>query len=92
MRKLVVCLTLLMLLAGCRGDDSASEAVEKLVEDLSDSDYAAAYDMLHPVHQAIVSEELFVDCGEQAEQSGNPAVDEIEIAGESQDSAIAVLH
>ncbi|MDQ3548927.1 MAG: DUF4878 domain-containing protein [Chloroflexota bacterium] len=81
-RLLLVGMFLSLLFVGCGDDESASDAVEELVEALSASDYAAAYDMLHPAHQAVVSEEVFVDCGQQQDMNGPARVDAIEITGE----------
>ncbi len=82
MRLLLVGMFLSLLFVACGDEESASEAVEELVEALSASDYVAAYEMLHPAHQAVVTEEVFVDCGQQQEMNGPARVDEIEITGE----------
>lgn len=53
MRLLIVALSLVMLLAGCGGGEPADETVSKLVTAFSESDYEAAYELLHPAHQEI---------------------------------------
>ncbi|MEX1158939.1 MAG: DUF4878 domain-containing protein [Thermomicrobiales bacterium] len=84
MRLLFISVSLVTLLAGCGGGESAGEAVEDLVESFSESDYAAAYDSLHPDHQALVAEDRFVDCSLQAQEGANPVVDEIDITSENE--------
>lgn len=81
-RLLWVGLALVIFMAGCGGGESASQMVEALVKSLSESDYEAAYDSLHPAHQAIISEAEFVRCGQQQELSGTAQVDEIDITRE----------
>ena len=72
---------MVLLLAGCGESEPADETVSELVEALSASDYAAAYDLLHPDHQAVVDEQLFEDCGREAEGGGSARVDEFAITG-----------
>lgn len=82
MRLLIIGFSLVVLLGACGEEEPASDAVEVLVEALGESDYATAYDMLHPDHQQVVDEQLFIDCGRQAE-AGSPArVDSYVITGE----------
>ncbi len=54
-----------------------------LVALFSESDYEGAYDMLHPAHQNVVPEELFVECGTQAEIGSSPRVDEFRVTGDT---------
>lgn len=74
--------SLVVLFAGCGNDEPASDAVESLVNALSESDYETAYDMLHPAHQEIVDKQLFIDCGRQAEVGSPARVDSYVITGE----------
>lgn len=83
MRQLSIALLLVVLLVGCGGNgEPADEAVSDLVDAFSSSDYETAYDMLHPAHQAVVPEQLFVDCDRQAERVSSPKVDTFDITGD----------
>lgn len=84
MRLLIVSVSLAILLVGCGGGESASEAVEDLITASSARDYETAYDSLHPAHQAVVDEMLYIVCGRQDEQTGNPQVDEIVVISETE--------
>jgi hypothetical protein len=81
-RLLFVSISLVLILAGCGKSEPADETVSELVEALSASDYAAAYDLLHSDHRAVVEEQLFADCGRKAEGGGSARVDEFAITGE----------
>jgi hypothetical protein len=80
-RLLLISLSLVIMLAAC-GGEPPEDTVSELVEALSASDYAAAYDLLHPKHQAVVSEQLFEECGRDAEQISSARVDDFTITGE----------
>lgn len=82
-RLIITGLTIVVLLAGCGSSEPADEAVQGLVEALSESEYDTAYEMLHPAHQRVVAEELFIECGEQAEIGGTARVDEYNVTGET---------
>ena len=82
MRRLFIGLSLVVLLAGCGGSEPADETVSELVEALSDSDYATAWELLHSDHQKIVDEQLFIDCGEAAAAITSPRVEEFSITGD----------
>jgi hypothetical protein len=81
-RLLLMSLSLVIVLAGCGDSEPAEDTVEELVEALSDSDYAAAYDLLHPDHQAVVDEQQYEECGRDAEQISPARVDDFTITGE----------
>lgn len=81
-RLLLMSVSLVIVLAGCGDGEPAEDTVSELVEALSDSDYAAAYDLLHPKHQAVVDEQLFADCGRDAEAISPARVDDYTITGE----------
>jgi hypothetical protein len=81
-RLLLISLSLVIVLAACGGGEPPEDTVSELVEALSASDYAAAYDLLHPKHQAVVSEQLFEECGRDAEQISSARVDDFTITGE----------
>ena len=81
-RLLLISLSLVIVLAGCGKSEPPEDTVSELVEALSNSDYAAAYDLLHPRHQAVVSEQLFEECGRDAEQISPARVDDFTITGE----------
>lgn len=66
-------------LVGCGGDDGASQFVKGSVTDLATSNYAGAWDALHPAQQRVVPEDLFVRCGVEAEAKKDPTVDNIEV-------------
>jgi hypothetical protein len=81
----VAVLALVLLLAGCGiggNDEPARDATGKLIDAFSASDYAAAYDMLHPAHRKLVDEQQFIDCNKQREMSSPAKVDSYEITGE----------
>jgi hypothetical protein len=76
-------------LSACRGDvdtRGAEEAVRARIEQLSRGDYAAAWETLHPAHQAIVSQEKFVECGRELQLRRDPTVDTIAILESRQTS------
>ena len=69
-------------LAGCGGgDDGAAQSVKDRVAELSTSNYAGAWAVLHPAQQQVVPENLFIRCGVEAEDGKDPAVDDVEILG-----------
>jgi hypothetical protein len=84
-RNIVAGLALVMLLAGCGiggNDEPARDATSRLIDAFSESDYAAAYDMLHPAHRKLVDEQQFIDCNKQREVGSPAKVDSYEITGE----------
>lgn len=68
-----------MTLAGCGGDDGAAETVKDLVMESSSSNYAEAWERLHPAQQPVVPKDLFVRCGVESEAKRDPKVDNVEI-------------
>ena len=67
-----------------RDDDSAGDVDKARYELLSDSRYAEAWALLHPSHQAVVSEEAFVRCGVESETRNSPLVDAVEVLKETE--------
>lgn len=69
-----------VVLAACGGgDDGASQSVKDRIIELSTSNYAAAWDALHPAQQRVVPKDLFIRCGTDAEAKKTPDVDEVEV-------------
>lgn len=57
-------------------NQSAGEAAVERYELIAEGRYGDAWETLHPSHQAVVSKDLFVRCGEE---SGSGPVDGIEV-------------
>ncbi len=70
---------------GCTrgGDDSASAAVKRQLDNLDKGQYGRQWDELHPAQQAIVPRELFVRCLEEALRGRS--VPDIRVVGEFQE-------
>ncbi|HAX25926.1 MAG TPA: DUF4878 domain-containing protein [Thermomicrobiales bacterium] len=67
-------------LSGCGGGNSgADQSVKDLVTNLSTSNYAGAWDALHPAQQRVVPKDLFIRCGVDSEKTKDPKVDNLEI-------------
>ncbi len=77
--RVLLVATVAVTLAGCGGDDGAAEAVEDRLVELGSSNYAGAWEGLHPAQQRVVSRDLFVRCGVEAEAEKDPTIDDIEI-------------
>jgi hypothetical protein len=81
-RALLVLALVLPLAAACGGDDSddadsgAEDALRQQFDYLSKGQYVRAYSRLHPAQQAVISEELYVQC---AGQLGTIEFSDIEI-------------
>lgn len=81
-----VLLALLVLTAGllpaCRGDQDtrdAEDAVRLRLEQDSRGEYAEVWQTLHPAHQAIVTQEKFIECGRELALVRDTTIDSIEI-------------
>lgn len=83
MRALSLLLIVLMIgiIAACGEEDTgdAEDAVRVRLEQLSRAEYQAAWATMHPAHQAIASEQKFVECGRELQLRSDPAVDSISI-------------
>lgn len=72
---------LALVIAACGGDGGAGDAVKQRVTELGSSNYAGAWDALHPAQQNVVPKELFIRCGVEAEAKRDPTVDDVEVLG-----------
>lgn len=70
-----------------RDDDGPGDVARERYELLSASRYDDAWALLHPSHQAVVSEETFERCGLESETTHNPVVDAVEVMGETEGHA-----
>jgi hypothetical protein len=75
------------VLVACRGDvdtGDAEEAVRLRLEQDSRGEYAEVWQTLHPTHQAIVSQDKFVECGRETRLQQQRSVETIAILGARQ--------
>jgi hypothetical protein len=89
-RRFIVSLAtvIAIVVTACGGGDSAADAVKARIEQTSDGEHAAVWESLHPAHQAIVSQQQFVDCGVQSDSVRSPVVDAIDVLGEDETTAM----
>jgi hypothetical protein len=79
----LILVVVLGLLVGCRDDKSpAAEMVVERVELSSRGEHARVWETLHPAHQAIVSQEQFIECGQQSDEVRSPAIEGVEVVSE----------
>jgi hypothetical protein len=87
-RTLPLVAVILVLLAGCGGEidparTPAGSAQVRLLENLYNGRFAAAYDDLHPAYQQIVSKARFVSCARQAGLGGVDSIEILDVYDES---------
>jgi hypothetical protein len=81
--QLVLVLGLMLVTApGCREDNSAAAMMRERLELSSQSEHGRVWDMLHPAHQALVTREQFVECGQVADEQGSPAIGDVDVLSE----------
>src|SRR5690606_5773178 len=79
-RMLLLVVLVANVLSGCGGgDDGAGDSVKDVVTSLSISDYAGAWDSLHPAQQRVVPKDLFIRCGVEGENANDPAIENLKV-------------
>ncbi len=79
----VVCST---IFASCGGDgEPAADVARRQIELTSQGQFAEVWDMLHPAQQAVVPQQLYIDCGRVLAREGSSTVDRIEIGSTNED-------
>lgn len=84
MRRLLLFVIPMLLLAACirEGESGAAKSVRERLERSSRGEHALVWESLHPAHQAIVSQEKYVECGEASDQARSPAIENLRITDE----------
>jgi hypothetical protein len=70
----------------CGGGESAEDSARERIEQGSKGEYAKVWDSLHPAQQAMVPEDLFVRCGQEAAQQSDQTVDKVDVTSVKSES------
>lgn len=69
----------LLVVVACGGGESAKDVAQRQIELTSEGRFADVWALLHPAQQAVVPEQLYVDCGRELARAGRTSVDRIEM-------------